>query len=307
MAPKVFALVLNYKGKEDSLECLASLLKSDYPDLSVLFIDNDSEDGSLEEAVRRHPRIQTLQTGSNLGYVGGNNRGIRLALNGGAEFVFVLNNDTQIDPRAVRLLVEAAQKNLNAGILAPRVMDYEDRRVIHSCGTSMDWFRMRPRVGLFGKAWDDSMRPPVSSSVYPGSALLLTRKLLEKIGGFDESFFLVHQDADLCFRAAKSGFRCRLVPDAVVYHKLSKALSRSPFLSEYYSTRNFLRLASLHAKGMEKFLCGAGLAVYTAVNGLRSALSLKPLMRERARGFLRGVAGYRKRESGKFPNHEDRG
>src|SRR3972149_12101418 len=100
--PKVAIIVLNWNGKNDTLECLASIDKMDYPSIYVILVDNGSQDGSVAAIQRKFPEVMIVETKSNLGFAGGNNMGIRYALRNGAEYVLVLNNDTIVDPQLIK-------------------------------------------------------------------------------------------------------------------------------------------------------------------------------------------------------------
>src|SRR5712691_12351014 len=101
-APRAVVIVLNWNGRADTLGCLESLAVVDYPNWEVLVVDNGSEDGSVGAIHRDYPGITVLETGKNLGFAGGNNRGIEAALTRGAEFILLLNNDTTVAPDVLR-------------------------------------------------------------------------------------------------------------------------------------------------------------------------------------------------------------
>src|SRR4051794_36247953 len=107
-------VVVNWNGKEDTLALLASLSAAELADTNVLVVDNDSADGSLDAVAAEHPWVRTLQTGSNLGFAGGNNRGIAFAREQGADVIGILNNDTMVQPDFWPPLVEVASRRRTA-------------------------------------------------------------------------------------------------------------------------------------------------------------------------------------------------
>ncbi len=256
--PKVCILVLNYNGASDTGECIASLIHLDYPCYQILLIDNGSRDESWRQIPEKYPNIAVLENGKNLGYDGGNNAGIRWALEHGYEDVLILNNDTTVDPAALSILENFSLGQPEATLLAPQVISHEDRRTIHSLGTTLDWFRLRPRTSYYGQSVEAGRAEPCDAEIIPGSALLLKSALLTRVGFFDEKYFLIYEDADLCLRNLKAGYRNVVVPGARVYHKESRSLSAQPFLSGYYSARNFLRLCRTHANFYQKLQTTAG-------------------------------------------------
>ena len=302
MSRNVFVLVLNYRRAEDTLECLRSVYASSYSSLKAVLVDNGSGDGCVERAQKEFPELHAIENEKNLGYAEGNNRGIRWAMELGADYVFVLNNDATVRRDTVEKLVKAGEASPEAGILAPKVLLYDRPEIIDSCGTNMDWFRLRPRLGACGSHDSSSWRGNVEGPVFPGSALMLKRVFIEKAGLFDQEFFLVHEDADLCFRSLKHGFKNRLVADAVVYHKVSRTLSSLPFQSEYYATRNFLYLARRHASLASQVSAAAGVAALSLWKGWRYFFSRDDNKRK-IEGFFCGVRDYWARREGPW---EDR-
>ena len=209
------------------------------------------------------------------------------------------NNDATLTQNTLSELVASGERDPEATLLAPKVLDYTDRDRIHSRGTSMDWFRLRPRTGAYGT--EDSRRGEGehSEQIFPGSALLLKRKLLEKVGFLDEGFFLIHEDADLCLRNLKAGFKNVCVPNAHVYHKLSKTLNAYPFLSQYYSSRNFLYLAKAHAGFRGRVQAALGLIARLLQNACLWPFSRADEKQVLA-GFFAGVRDYCRGKRGKY-------
>ena len=291
MAPKVFVIVLNYQAPEDTLECLESVHRCTYAALNLVLVDNHSLDGCVDRAREKFKDLLVLENDTNLGYAEGNNRGIRLAIEKGADYIFILNNDAVVEPDAIQRLVEAGEELPEAGILAPKILVYGKDGVIDSCGTDMDWFKLRPKLGFCGMKNGENLQGRFTGPVFPGSALMLKKSLIEKAGMFDPGFFLVHEDADLCFRSVRHGFKNLLVPQAVVYHKVSRTLSRLPFLSEYYSARNFLYLSKRYASTMQKMQTMAGMAALMLRKwaGYRRANEYE---KQKIQGFFCGVRDY---------------
>jgi len=132
--PSVTIIVLNWNGGQDTLACLESLAQLDYPEFGVLVVDNGSTDGSLQAVQERFPEIPIIETGENLGYAGGSNVGLRWALDHGADYALLLNNDTVVAPDFLRLLVEAVGADPRIGIAGPTICYYDRPEVIWSAG-----------------------------------------------------------------------------------------------------------------------------------------------------------------------------
>jgi len=130
MTPLVFIIVLNWNGKDDTLECLGSLQQLDYPNFETVVVDNGSTDGSEDVIRSAFPSVNFIQTGRNLGYAGGNNVGIKHALSHGADYVWLLNNDTTVDPNALTALVETAQADPKIAVVGSKIFYYDQPDVI---------------------------------------------------------------------------------------------------------------------------------------------------------------------------------
>src|SRR5215213_2485085 len=126
MEPKVFIIILNWNGWQDTLECLASLNGLAYSSYEIVVVDNGSTDESEIRIREARPDITLLQTGSNLGYAGGNNVGIRYALEQGAEYVWLLNNDTVVHPASLRTLTSLMQEDSRIAFLSPEMYYYDE-------------------------------------------------------------------------------------------------------------------------------------------------------------------------------------
>jgi GT2 family glycosyltransferase len=240
---RVGIVVLNWNGARDTIACLESLEHLDYASFAVVVVDNGSSDDSLALIRGRSwdLELEVIETGENLGYAGGNNVGIRRAIELGCEFVLVLNNDTVVAPNLLDRLVAAAEASPADGVFGPYIL-YTDR-------PDTLWFaggRWNPDEFVFEYVGQD--RPLVAfgsvgaaSDYVCGAALFARTSVVQRIGLLDTRFFLVCEEADWCYRARRAGFGCRMVPEARVWHKVGASFGTeaSP-LRRYYSTRNEL-------------------------------------------------------------------
>jgi GT2 family glycosyltransferase len=235
--PLVYIVVLNYNGLEDTLACLASLKRASYPNFRVAVVDNCSSDGS-EAAIRsRHPELELIQTGKNLGYAGGNNAGIRRALEQKADYVCLLNNDTEVDPDFLGPLVEWMERDRDTGIAGPKVCDFRDRNIIQATGSKANLF--------LGKFWQinqgkprDQVRGVLEVDYVAGACLLIRRSLIEEIGPVPEEYFLFFEETEWCLKARRAGRKVVCVCDSLIYHQGSKTIGKISGTQEYYMTRN---------------------------------------------------------------------
>lgn len=246
-APKIFIIILNWNGGKDTLECLRSVGKIDYPEFEIVVVDNGSTDGSPGAIHETFREVTLLETGQNLGYAEGNNVGIRHALAGGAEYILLLNNDTVVDAQLVSQLVEAAAKHPTAGIYQPKIYFCSDPKRIWFSAT-----RWVPSEGVFTREQEGEIDQGENGQVRPtdyacGCSLFFHTEVARRVGLFDPRFFLCWEEIDWCYRARRHGYRCLFVPSAKVWHKVSSSLggTESPMWM-YFNFRNQLIWGKRH-------------------------------------------------------------
>lgn len=229
-APLVRIIVLNYNGAQLTLDCVDSALKIDYPNFRVIVVDNASTDDSVvrfREAFTG-PRVDLLVNDKNEGYAGGNNRGIERALSQGADYIFVLNNDTIADPGCLAPLVQAMETDPRIGLCAGPIFAGL-QGMAPARGEYMSLFTARSRTGE-----ENPANGPVDVHYVSGAALLLRSEALRRIGTFNESYFLLYEDNDICFRARKGGFRVCYVPSSGLTHLGHASLVKRPSSLFYF-------------------------------------------------------------------------
>lgn len=242
MNPKVSIIVLNWNGYRDTVECVNSLGKVAYPNCELVIVDNGSSDGSEEILRKSFPDVKIIQTGRNLGFTGGNNIGMRYALDNGADYVILLNNDTIVDKDFAGELVKAAETDRSIGLLCSKIYFYDCPDVLWYAGASfhpwLGWGRHRGYnerdKGQYDRV-EETERPT-------GCALLATRELCEKIGLLREEYFCYCEDVDWGMRAQNANYKIMYVPASRVWHKVSRSTGGgSTGISLYYFTRNMLK------------------------------------------------------------------
>lgn len=238
--PKVALVILTWNGIQDLLPCLESVRRLDYPNVLVIVADNGSTDGTQAAVRAQFPEVILLENGRNLGYAEGNNAGIRRALELGADYIMLLNNDTEVDPAMLRELVAAGEAHPDVGIVGPTIYYYADRQRIWSAGARVEWniaeviLLRKDEVDAGG---DDE---PREVPFIGGCALCAKRVVFERIGLIDPRFFIYYEELDWCQRARRAGFRLLLAPRARVWHKISQSFGQASPTTTYYMTRNRL-------------------------------------------------------------------
>lgn len=246
----VSVVVLNWNGVDDTLACLDSLTALTYPNFNVIVVDNGSTDDSLAllRPYKAPYPLTLLETGANLGFAEGNNVGVRAALDAGAEFVFLLNNDTEVDPSLVGELVDAATAHPEDGVFSAKIFYHASPNVLWYAGAK--WLADKQHfqhVGIGeiddGKTYEDIVETDYAS----GCALFIRADVIKIIGLMDPKFFLTYEETDWCYRARAAGFKCLFVPTAKLWHKVSASFGgvESP-LQLYFYSRNILLWAERH-------------------------------------------------------------
>lgn len=255
VTPRVAIIVLNWNGLVDTLECLESLAGLDYPSFEVVVVDNGSTDGAVEAVRTCFPQVTLIENGENLGFTGGNNVGLRHALLQEADYVLLLNNDTEVAPDFLRCLVEAMEADPRVGIAGPTVCYYERPDLIWSAGGAIDWRRGRTwMVGLNTADAGQFGDLPRPVDFVTGCAMLVKREVVERVGLLDERFFAYYEEAEWCVRAQRAGFSIIHVPQAKVWHKIPlDARDTSPSV-HYYMTRNRLLFFKATGAGWHAWL-----------------------------------------------------
>lgn len=225
--PRVSIIILNYNGLSDTIECLESLRKCTYPNFEIILIDNGSPDTAQATKLSRirMKNLRVFANKKNLGFAGGNNYGIRRVLREGrSKYIYFLNNDTVVEPDFLTYAMEKAESSPKIGIVGSLSLQYFNRDLIENaghdflnCGDYVPRGRNKPR-GDFQKACE-------VMGVCSAGALYKV-ETLRQCGGYDETFFLNYEDADLCMRCILYGWRCIYEPKSVIYHKLSISVTK---------------------------------------------------------------------------------
>lgn len=277
--PKVTCIVLNWNGWQDTIDCLEVLDVSTYSNMTVLVVDNGSTDNSVSRIRDAHPGVAVIETHRNLGFAGGNNAGIRHALAHGAEYVWLLNNDTTAAPDALSALVAKATSDCRLGAVASvsyyadspsRVEAWAGAHVNLWCGAGRNSTRPRP------DEWFHSLN---------GTSLLISKAALEDAGLLDEGFFLYWEDTEFCLRLRKRGWRLGAAGDSNILHRVNASTGGNKILLDRYQTASGLRLLKLHSPA-PAFACVLFLT-------LRFAKRLLGLQFDRCRSVWRGIQDYR--------------
>jgi len=273
---RVAIVLVNWNGWRDTLECLESLLSLRYPDFRIVVCDNGSQDDSLcrirmwtqaqgirvSEYGRSEAEdgglpdgavnlITLIRNGSNLGFAGGNNVGLRYGLAAGCfDCFWLLNNDTVVEPDALARLMDRMGEDRSIGICGSTVLHYHERDRIQALGGGhyCRWIGLPWHHGRFTR-WTgtvDRRRAESWLNYIEGASMLVSRRFLEQVGLMNEEYFLYFEELDWAVRA-KGRFRLGYAPYSIVYHKVGASIGtssnpvRKSFVCDYYNIRNRIR------------------------------------------------------------------
>ena len=236
-SPLVFVIIVNYNGVIYLKTCLSSLEQQTYQNLRVVLVDNASSDNSREFIQKNFPKVFIIQAERNYGFAKGNNLAIKFALDQKADYVFLVNNDTEVERDILEKLVIAAEGEDTIGIVGPGVFDLKNKGSIQELGMAMDKFGYPLAIKTLSEK---------NTCIFfvSGCAMLVKSELLRKIGLFDEKYFMFAEDLDLCWRGRLSRYKVIVVEDAKIFHSSGGSISGGVLKGSTYKTnvnRIFLR------------------------------------------------------------------
>jgi GT2 family glycosyltransferase len=268
--PKVFIIILHYKNWNDTNECLKSLEDLDYDSFEKIVVDNDKE---------------------NRGFAGGNNIGIKQALEGDAKYILLLNNDTVVDKNFLKKLIKVGESDEKIGILGPTIYEYKTNKIHFAGGKINRLYTKGKHITVI------SEQRTMNSDYITGCCLLIKRKVIEKIGLMPEDYFLYFEDADWCLKARKAGFKCVAVSTAKIWHKVSQGAVEVSFSYIYYHFRNGLLLSKRNAPIFIKILAYLNSFWVFAKQIIKLAI---PSRQKWAKAIMLGIRDFHRGKFGKI-------
>lgn len=220
-APRVACVVLNYNGRDITLQALESLKRMTYPAFELIHVDNGSSDGSFDAVAEAFPNVRQVRVETNDGPTHGLNRGLRAALDGDCDYVLSLNNDIEVDPSMLDHMVDLGEQDPRIACVGPKSLYYWDRERIWSAGGRIRFKESVTRERGMGEMDRGQYDRDQDVGYVNGCAILMRRSVIEEIGPWDPLFKLAVEDADWCMRAKARGYRCCYAHRAVLWHMVS--------------------------------------------------------------------------------------
>lgn len=297
---KIAIVTVDFNGHKDTSNYLESVTKLDTKGLEVLnlVIDNGSET-SLKEVIKKYPKVTWMQTGKNLGFAGGFNRGMKYAKQWGADYVLIINNDTLLpDKNILHELISVFEKNKNVGLVSPKIRfapgyEFLDKykpedkgKVLWYAGGSFDWNNVRSLHHGIDEVDKGQFDRVEKTEFISGCCVLIKREILEKVGYFEEKLFAYYEDSDWVERIKRAGYEQWYTGKTFIYHKVSQTAGIGSSWSDYLITRNRIWFGMKYASVRTKFAL------------IREALKLlvigRSAQKEGLVDYFRGVWGWKR-------------
>lgn len=244
--PCVAIILLNYNNYQDTIACVETLRRIDYSNWIIVIVDNHSPNTSFAELKKlEEGNIHVIDSGRNGGFAFGNNIGIRYALENGANYVLLLNNDTLVEPDFLSIMIGQGVYQAKGDITTCRIMYNDDRSKVWYAGGDIDWNNLRAIHRKINKTYSLCENKPEEVSFISGCCMMISREFIEQNGMLPEEYFMYYEDMDYCQHARECGAKLVYIPSAVIYHCVGAAGggADSPFFIEWNarSRRQFYR------------------------------------------------------------------
>jgi len=252
----VYIILVNYNGYLDTIECVKSLNNIKNVNYRIIIVDNASTDNSVD-MLRKNDLCQDciiIESEKNLGFSGGNNLGIQLALDQGAKYILLLNNDTIVDPNFLHYMLSTFEKDNEIGVVGCKINYYPETNKIWYGGGYINWFKF---IGEhIGTKEEDNGKYDKEKEIdfMTGCCMLIKREVFETVGLLTEEYFMYFEDVDFCVNVRNYGFKIWYNPKAVIYHKVgySSGGEESPFFIKW-TTKNRIKFMRKYKSKVSKF------------------------------------------------------
>ncbi|SDR69142.1 glycosyltransferase family 2 protein [Christiangramia echinicola] len=283
-----YAVILNYNSWQESLILYTSLVELSRPDLKVIVLDNNSSETDKNHLERNIPAGDFIQNKQNLGYAGGNNVGVKKALEEGAEYIWILNPDIRITTSSLEILINSLEKNPKLAAVGPRIRSRENPDLIFTDGENLILDKECRTFHLNYNVPFKDIAPRINFDIdyIDGSSIFIRSQALLDIGIFSEHYFLYFEETDWCLRARSKGWKIAINSNAEVFN----ITSEKGKLFHFYMNRNRLILCKKYHPDFRSVLWFHAKKLFEELmNRIKGEAYLKPYYFARCKGFLAGL------------------
>lgn len=255
--PTVLIIIVNWDGKDDLLECLASIKKLSYSKdkYKVLVIDNGSNDDSQKAALKFYPEIILLKNKRNIGYAKAVNQGIEYGLKSGVEYIWIFNNDVVVEENSLKKLVEVGEEDEKIGVIAPVIYCYDDPEKIDNIGYSINFWTGRFKKLKYGQDVFKNHNERIADvDSILGCSNLIKTTVFKKVGLLRPIYELYFEETDFNTRVRRKNLRVVVVKEAKVLHKNASTMNKFIFRRAYLLLRNLFLFELFNAKPKQLFI-----------------------------------------------------
>ncbi len=245
----VYPIIVNWNLASETIPCIASLLAAGIPAGQIMVVDNGSQDDSVAQLRARFDnQIRLIGHPTNLGFAGGNNLGIAAALQAGAEWLLLVNNDTVAAPTLIQELGQAVAQHPDYQIIGPLILYFTEPKRIWSLGD-----RLVPGTLITRRLWHDAPIPEALPPFLPvdflnACCMLIHRTVFETIGLLNANYFMYAEDVDFCWRARRAGIKLGCATTAHIWHKVSRSTGIHHPQARYWRISNQIMVYRTHAR-----------------------------------------------------------
>lgn len=249
---KIYIVLINYNRYKDTIECINSIKKNEKGiEYEIVVVDNKSTNESVEK-LKQIQDIHLILSENNKGFSYGNNLGIKYAIENGANYILLLNNDTIIEKNSISILYNEMTKHEDVGIMSARVMYYDAPDRINCIGGHIDWYKGIAVLKNWNTVYEPSNKKFDYTQFITGCCMLIKKDVIDKVGYLPEEYFMYFEDVDYCVDIQNHGYKIGVCYDSIIYHKESASSggSESSFTIKWNTRNRIIFMYKYECKGI---------------------------------------------------------
>jgi len=238
----------------ETIECIDSVFNITYPNFQIIVVDNNSNDNSVEILKQKYPMLYIIDNKNNFGYANGNNQGIKYALQQGAKYICILNNDVIVEKNFLEPLINRFDLDKSIGIVGPCICEYLNQNLIQAMGANINLFTGLTQPKYKKKEYKNIKNNDITVDYLGGACFVVKSEVFNKIGLIPENYFLFFEETEFCLKALRNKFKLMCVSESKVYHKGSATISKFQGLSYFFLNKNRIVFMRRNANMIEKII-----------------------------------------------------